>query len=71
MAKKSQKNMKIISIILMVIGAGLAYWAYQMSGAISSQFSQALTGSASDGVIARYIAGAVCFVSGLYIFIKK
>ena len=71
MTKKSKKNMKIISIILMITGAGLAFWAYQMSGAISSQFSQALTGSASDDVIVRYIAGAGCFISGWFLFIKK
>lgn len=71
MVKKAKLDKKIISIALMVIGVGLAYWGYQMSGSVGSQLNQAFTGSASDGVIIRYIGGAVSFVIGLYLFKKK
>jgi len=67
----SKSNMQILSIALMVVGAGLAYWGYDMSGGLDSQLNQAFSGSSSDGVMIRYIAGAACFAAGLFIFIKK
>jgi len=69
MANKS--SIQLVSIALMVIGAGLAYWGYDMSGGIDSQINQAFSGSSSDGVMIRYIGGAACFAAGLYLFIKK
>jgi hypothetical protein len=69
MANKSSN--KMIGITLMLLGAGLAYWGYDMSGAINSQLSQAFTGSSSDDVMIRYIAGAASFVVGLFLFSKK
>ena len=71
MSKKNKLDKKIISISLMVIGVGLAYWGYQMSGSVGSQINQAFTGSSSDGVVIRYIGGAVSFVIGLYLFKNK
>ena len=55
----------------MSIGVGLAYWGYDMSAGLDSQFNQAFTGSSSDGVMIRYIAGAASFAAGLFMFIKK
>lgn len=71
MAKIAGIDSKIVSIILMVVGIGLIIWGYQMSGAVTSQFSKALTGSASDGVMLRYILGGVSLVVGAYLFKKK
>ena len=71
MAKRSKSKMKSISIALMVIGIGLAFWGYQMSGAIGSQITQTITGSNTDKVMALYIGGAASFVVGLYLYIKK
>ncbi len=71
MAKKSKTQMKIISIILMVAGVGMACWGYQMSGSFSSSISKTITGSYSDKVMALCIGGAVSFVIGLYLNIKK
>lgn len=68
MAKNKKIDEKIIGLTLMVIGVGVAFWGYQMSGALESQLSSALTGSASDGVIIRYIAGAASFIVGGYLF---
>lgn len=55
----------------MVIGIGLAFWGYQMSGSIGSKITQTITGSNTDKVMALYIGGAVSFVVGLYLYIKK
>ncbi len=71
MAKRSKTTMKSISIALMVIGIGLAFWGNQMSGSISSQITQTITGSHADKVMTLYIGGAASFIVGLYIYIKK
>lgn len=71
MAMGSGSTMKIIGIILMVIGAGLALWGYQLSGSVGSQITQAVTGSDTDKVMTFYITGAVSFVVGLYVFAKN
>ncbi len=62
---------KIIGIALVVVGLGLAFWGYQQSGSFGSQVSRALTGSATDKVMTLYIGGAVSFVVGLYLLMKK
>ena len=62
---------KLLAIILIVAGAGIAYWGNTLSGAFDSQVSQAFTGSASDGVMIRYIAGAALIAGGLFILFKK
>lgn len=71
MAIRSGATMKIISLALMVIGLGLAVWGYQMSGSVGSQLTQAVTGSDTDKVMTYYIAGAVSFVVGIYLFNKN
>ena len=71
MAKRSTSTMKIISIALIVIGIGLAFWGYQMSGSVGSKITQTITGSHADKVMILYIVGAVSFIVGLYLNIKK
>lgn len=63
--------MKIIGIVLVVSGVGLAIWGHQLSGSVGSQVTQAVTGSYTDKVMTFYIAGAVGFVVGIYLLIKK
>jgi hypothetical protein len=63
--------MKIIGIVLLVLGIGLAIWGYQLSGSVGSQITQAVTGSDTDKVMTFYIMGAVSFVIGIYLFTKK
>lgn len=67
----SGATMKIISIILIVLGIGLAIWGYQLSGSVGSQITQAVTGSDTDKVMTFYIAGAISFVVGIYLFAKN
>ncbi|MBN1113633.1 MAG: DUF3185 family protein, partial [Bacteroidales bacterium] len=59
-----------IGIALVVLGIGLAIWGYRLSGSVGSQITQAVTGSNTDKVMIFYIAGAVSFVVGIYLFIK-
>lgn len=63
--------MKIIGIILAVVGIGLGVWGYQLSDSVGSEISQAVTGAYTDQVMTFYIGGAVSFVVGLYLLIKK
>jgi len=71
MAMGSISTTKIIGIILVVIGAGLALWGYQLSGSVGSQITQAVTGSDTDKVMIFYITGAISFVVGIYLFVKN
>jgi TRAP-type C4-dicarboxylate transport system permease small subunit len=64
-------TMKIIGVVLAVLGIGLAIWGYQLSTSVGSQITQAVTGSDTDKVMTLYIAGAVSFVAGTFIFIKN
>lgn len=67
----TKKMIKAIGLVLMVVGAGLAFWGYQLSDSVGSQITELVTGSNPEEVMIRYIAGAACFVGGLYLFLKK
>jgi len=71
MAMGSGTTMKIIGIVLVVLGIGLAIWGYQLSGSLGSQITKAVTGSDTAKVMTFYITGAVSFVVGIYLFAKK
>ena len=62
---------KIIAIVLVVLGIGLAFWGYQTAGGFGSQVSKAFTGSATDKFMMLYIGGAASFIVGLYLLMKK
>jgi len=64
-------TIKLTSLVLIVVGAGLAIWGYQKSGGFNSQLSNALTGSHSDNVMMLYIGGAACIIAGLFLFFRK
>ena len=64
-------NNRIIGIVLAVVGVGLAFWGYRLSGGAGSQLSQAFTGSPADKVMTFYIGGAACFAAGLFLLLKK
>jgi phosphate/sulfate permease len=71
MADSSTSTTKILGIALVVIGLGLAFWGYRLSGSVGSQITQAVTGSDTDKVMTFYISGAVCFVVGIFLSMKK
>jgi hypothetical protein len=62
---------KIIGIALIVIGAGLLWWGYQLSGSIGSQLTETFTGSLPDAVMVRYIAGGACVAVGLHLLLRQ
>ncbi len=64
-------NNKIIALILLVVGAGLVFWGYDLSGSLESKLSKTLNGSNTDEVMLFYIGGAVCIVVGAYLFTRK
>lgn len=68
---KSRQQKKLIGLVLMVVGVGLAIWGYRMSGSFGSQLNEALSGSYGDKVMLLYIGGAACFVAGLFLSLKK
>ena len=70
MANSAETLMKIIGLVLVVGGAGLAFWGHQMSGSLAAQFSKTLTGALPDAVMYRYIGGAVSCVVGLFLLVK-
>ena len=71
MAKKAASQMTIISIVLVVLGVGLAFWGYQMSGSVSSQLTRTFTGSFTNKVMMLYIGGAVSVAVGVFLYFKK
>jgi len=71
MAKNSNPAMRIISILLLITGIGLAVWGYQISGSFGSQLNNVINGSPTDKVMMLYIGGAVSFVIGLYLLVRK
>ena len=71
MAKSALSNKKVISIVLMLIGVGLAGWGYEESVAVSAQVHSAVTGMHLDKVIALYSVGLISFVTGLLIYLKR
>lgn len=64
MSKKS--NNSIIGIILLIVGVGIAFWGYQMSGSLHGQLTRAFSGAPSNKVMMMYIGGAVCAAVGLF-----
>ena len=62
---------KILSIALIVLGVGLTFWGYQMSGSFGSQVNQAVTGSFTDKTMMALIAGVISFIVGLVLLVKK
>lgn len=62
---------KIGGIVLIVVGLGLAYWGYEESGSVGSSLNQAFSGSPSDNVMLKYIAGAASTAGGAFLFMRK
>jgi hypothetical protein len=72
MAENSDNTMiRLIGLVLLVGGAGFAYWGYQMSHSFASNISRAFTGSLPDAVMYRYIGGAISGIAGLFLLVKK
>jgi hypothetical protein len=62
---------KVISLVLMIVGIGLAVWGFREADSPMGEVTETVTGSYSDETMMMLIGGAVSFVVGLYLFIKK
>jgi len=71
MSASNNTVFKVLGLILLVGGIGVAFWGYQMSGAFSAKISRSLSGALPDAVMYRYIGGAVSAVVGLFLLVKK
>ena len=71
MASGTDTLSKALGLVLLIGGAGLAFWGYQLSGSLASQFSRTLTGALPDAVMYRYIGGAACGVAGLFLLARQ
>ena len=72
MTSNSDNTMiRVIGLVLLVGGAGFAYWGYQMSHSLTSEFTRAVTGALPDAVMYRYIGGTIGGVAGLFLLMKK
>jgi hypothetical protein len=65
------KTNKIIGLILIVAGFGLAFWGYQMSETFASAVSSRLTGSMPDEVMYRYVGGGILAALGAFLVMKN
>ena len=71
MSSNSNSMVKLIGLVLLVAGLGLAFWGYQMSGSFAAKLSRGLNGTLPDAVMYRYIGGAISSVAGLFLLAKK
>ena len=53
MANSSLPIVKVIGIALIVIGAGLIVWGYQLSDSLGARLTETLSGSMPDDGCAR------------------
>ena len=65
------QQLRLLAIILIVLGAALIIWGFNLSGSAANEISRALTGSSTDRVVYRYIVGAVSLAAGLFLFLRK
>jgi hypothetical protein len=65
------QQVKLLSVVLIVLGAALVIWGFQLSGGAANEVTRALTGSSTDAVMYRYVAGAVSLAAGLFLFVTK
>ena len=65
------QQMRLLSIVLIVLGAALIIWGYNMSGSAANEVIRAVQGSSSDAVMYRYIGGAVSLAAGLFLLFRK
>jgi len=64
-------NSKVISIVLLVVGLILLFFAYQSSQSLDDQVTEAFTGRFTDSTIWFVILGAAAAVTGLGMLLFK
>lgn len=59
-------NNKIIGIVLIVAGAALAMWGYNIYDSASSQIGRALSGDTPIEAWGGMVGGAICLAIGIF-----
>ena len=63
--------MKLLSLILILGGIGLAFYGYQVQQTWGYKLNSAVKGEAPEKVFLIYSIAAASFIAGLVIFFKK
>lgn len=71
MANPTMTTMKAVGLALIILGAGLIIWGYQLSGSITSELTETISGSMPDEVMYRYIGGVVSLVVGMFLALRR
>lgn len=71
MANAHLTLIRVIGLVLIVAGAGLLLWGYQLSGSLSAQLTETVSGAMPDAVMGRYIAGAAGLIVGIYLLLTR
>ena len=58
-------NNKIIGIVLIIVGAALAMWGYNIYDSAGSQIGRALSGDSPLEAWVGMVGGAICIVVGV------
>ena len=67
----SAQRLKLLAIVLIVLGAALIVWGFNLSDSVTNEILRVFNGSSMDEVVYRYIAGAVSLAAGLFLFLKE
>jgi hypothetical protein len=62
---------KLVGVLLVVAGAGLAWWGYDVSRSVQGQFLRAWSGSLPDKAVVLYILGACAVASGVFLLGRR
>ena len=65
------QRLKLLAIVLIVLGAALIVWGFNLSDSVTNEILRVFNGSSMDEVVYRYIAGAVSLAAGLFLFLKE
>ena len=71
MANGTNSLLKLVGLVLLVLGVGLAYWGFQLSDSIQSELTEVVTGAETDKVMQFHIGGAISVVAGLFLTLKR
>lgn len=71
MSNGSSSSTRVLGIILVAVGVGLAFWGYHISDSVGPRISHAFTGSYTDKEMSFYLAGAASFFVGLFLTMKS
>ena len=62
---------KIIGLVMLVAGLGLAFWGWEMSESFGAALSSRLSGSIPDEVMYRYVGGGILAAVGTLLVMKN